>query len=104
MAKQNAPEGLTVEVEVSTVQEALDAAEAGADIIMFDNMSPDEMQGAVSLLPGQTKTEASGGITLANIRAAAMTGVDIISIGALTHSSKAMDISLKLDPQTLKLL
>ena len=103
-AKQNAPEGLTVEVEVSTAQEALEAAEAGADIIMFDNMNPDEMQSAVSLLPGQTKTEASGGITLANIRAAAMTGVDIISIGALTHSSKALDISLKLDPQTLKLL
>ena len=102
-AKQNAPQGLKVEVEVSTVQEALDAAETGADIIMLDNMSPDEMRRAVSLLTGQVKTEASGGITLANVRAAAMSGVDIISIGALTHSPKALDISLELEPQTLKL-
>ncbi|MFC1976954.1 carboxylating nicotinate-nucleotide diphosphorylase [Chloroflexota bacterium] len=102
-AKQNAPKGLTVEAEVSTAEEALEAAEAGADMIMLDNMSPDEMQHAVSLLPSQAKTEASGGITLENVREAALTGVDIISIGALTHSSKALDISLKLDPQTLKL-
>ncbi len=102
-AKQNTPQGLKVEVEVTTVQEALDAAEAGADIIMLDNMSPDEMRRVVSLMPSRIKTEASGGITLANVRAAAMTGVDIISIGALTHSSKALDISLELEPQTLKL-
>ena len=103
-AKQNAPKGLKVEVEVNTPQEALDAAEAGADIIMLDNMSPDEMRRIVSLIPGQVKTEASGGITLANVHPAAMAGVDIISIGALTHSSKALDISLELEPQTLKLL
>jgi len=102
-AKQNAPKGLTVEVEVNTPEEALDAAEAGADIIMLDNMSPDEMRRVVSLLPSQVKTEASGGITLANVRATAMAGVNIISIGALTHSSKALDISLELEPQTLKL-
>jgi len=102
-AKQNAPRGLTVEVEVNTPEEALDAAEAGADIIMLDNMSPDEMRRVVSLLPSQVKTEASGGITLANVRATAMAGVNIISIGALTHSSKALDISLELEPQTLKL-
>ncbi len=102
-AKQNAPQGLTVEVEVNTVQEALDAAEAGADIIMLDNMSPDEMSRVVSLLPSGVKTEASGGITLANVGAAAMTGVDVISIGALTHSPTALDISLELEPQTLKL-
>ncbi len=103
-AKQNAPQGSTVEVEVKNVQEALDAADAGADIIMLDNMSPAEMRQVLSLLPSQVKTEASGGITLANVRAAAMTGVDVISIGALTHSSKALDISLDLEPQTLKLL
>ncbi len=103
-AKQNAPEGITVEVEVNTAQEARDAVEAGADIIMLDNMSPEEMRHAVSSLPGQVKTEASGGITLANVRAAAEAGVNMISIGALTHSPKALDISLELEPQTLKLL
>jgi len=103
-AKQNAPKGLKVEVEVTTVQEARDAVEAGADIIMLDNMSPDEMRHVVSLVPSQVKTEASGGIILANVRTAAMAGVDVISIGALTHSPQALDISLELEPQTLKLL
>jgi len=102
-AKQNAPKDLKVEVEVTTVEEALEAAEAGADIIMLDNMSPDEMSRVVSLIPSGVKTEASGGITLANVRQAAMAGVDIISIGALTHSPEALDISLELEPQTLKL-
>ena len=102
-AKQNASKDLKVEVEVTTVEEALEAAEAGADIILLDNMSPDEMRRAVSLLPSGVKTEASGGITLANVRQAAMAGVDIISIGALTHSPEALDISLELEPQTLKL-
>jgi nicotinate-nucleotide pyrophosphorylase (carboxylating) len=103
-AKKNAPKGLTVEVEVTTAQEAQEAAKAGADIIMLDNMPPDEMRRIVSLLPRGVRTEASGGITLKNVREVAMTGVDIISIGALTHSSKALDISLELEPQTLKLL
>ena len=103
-AKENAPQGLKVEVEVNTVQEALDAAEAGADIIMLDNMNPEEMHRVVNLMPSHVKTEASGGITLENVRAAAMTGVDIISIGALTHSPKALDISLELEPQALRLL
>ncbi len=103
-AKQNAPQGLKVEVEVNTTQEAREAADAGADIIMLDNMSPDEMRRVVSLIPGQVKTEASGGITLANVRTVAMAGVDVISIGALTHSSKALDISIELEPQTLNLI
>jgi nicotinate-nucleotide pyrophosphorylase (carboxylating) len=103
-AKQNDPHGLKVEVEVNTVQGALDAVEAGADIIMLDNMSPDEMRRVVSLVSGRVKIEASGGITLENIRPIAVAGVDIISIGALTHSSKALDISLELEPQTFKLL
>lgn len=103
-AKQNAPQGLTVEVEVNTTQEALDAVEAGADIIMLDNMSPDEMRHVASLIPSQVKIEASGGITLANVQTAAETGVNLISIGALTHSPKALDMSLELEPQTLKLL
>ena len=62
---------------------------------MLDNMSVDEMRRAVSLIPSQVKIEASGGITLANVRAVAETGVDLISVGALTHSSKAIDISLR---------
>ncbi|MFC2060841.1 carboxylating nicotinate-nucleotide diphosphorylase [Chloroflexota bacterium] len=101
-AKQNAPPGLTVEVEVNTIQEALDAVDSGADIVMLDNMSPEEMKQVVGLVPSGVKFEASGGITLKNIRAAAETGVDIISIGALTHSPKALDISIELDTQSLK--
>jgi len=99
-AKQKAPKGLMVEVEVNSVKDALAAAKAGADIVMLDNMSPDEMRRAVSFLPKGVKTEASGGINLTNVRAAAMAGVDIISIGALTHSPKALDISLELELQT----
>ena len=103
-AKQNAPQDLKVEVEVNTTQEVRDAVESGADIIMLDNMNPDEMRHVVSLIPSRVKIEASGGITLANVQAAAETGVNLISIGALTHSSKTLDISLELEPQTLKLL
>ncbi len=103
-AKENASGESTVEVEVTTLQEALDAAEAGADIIMLDNMNPGEMRRVISSIPGSVETEASGGITLDNVRPAAATGVDTISIGALTHSSKALDISLELEPQTLKLI
>ncbi len=103
-AKQNAPQGMTIEVEVTTVQETMEAAEAGADIIMPDNMSPDEMRHLVSLTPDHIKTEASGGITLDNINAVAMTGVNFISSGAFIHSVKILNISLKLEPQTLKLL
>ena len=100
-AKQNAPQSLKVEVEVNTAEEVRDAVEAGADIIMLDNMSPDEMRHAARLIPSRVKIEASGGITLANVRVAAETGVNLISIGALTHSSKALDISLDLEPQNL---
>jgi len=103
-ANQSSPRGLKVEVEVTTVPEALEAVDAGADIIMLDNMDPDEMRRVVSLVSGRVKIEASGGITLENIRTVAMTGVDQISIGALTHSPKALDMSLELEPQTLKLL
>ncbi|MFC1941606.1 carboxylating nicotinate-nucleotide diphosphorylase [Chloroflexota bacterium] len=96
--RQNTAGGVTVEVEVASLEEAVDALEAGPDIILLDNMSPDEMQQVVKLVSGQTKTEASGGITLANVREVAMTGVDIISIGALTHSFRALDISLEIEP------
>ena len=95
-AKQNAPLGAKIEIEVNTIQEALEAAQAGADIIMLDNMSPDEIKQVVELVPEQVKLEASGGIGLDNVRAMAWAGVDFISVGAITHSAKALDFSLEL--------
>jgi len=98
-ARQNAPQRLPVEVEVRTVSEALEAVEAGADIIMLDNMNPEDMLEAVKSIHGRALIEASGGITLDNVRSVAETGVDFISIGALTHSAKALDINLELEAQ-----
>lgn len=103
-ARQNAPLSLKIEVEVTTLEEALEAAEGGADIIMPDNMSPDEIRHMISLLPGNIKTEASGGVTLDNIQAVASTGVNFVSSGALTHSPKALDISIELEPDSVKLV
>lgn len=90
--------GHTVKIEVETrnLNEVYDALDAGADIIMLDNMSLDEMREAVALIGGRALSEASGGITPENVRAVAETGVDIISLGAITHSVKAMDISMKM--------
>ncbi|MGB6872687.1 MAG: carboxylating nicotinate-nucleotide diphosphorylase [Dehalococcoidia bacterium] len=88
-----------VEVEIGTVPEALEAVEAGADIVMLDNMNPEDMRKAVKFIRGRALIEASGGITLDNVRAVAETGVDFISIGALTHSTRALDISLELEAQ-----
>ncbi len=102
-AKEKAMAGLVVEVEVSSVEDALEVAKAGADMIMLDNMNIEEMRRAVNELPGHVKIEASGGVNLHNVRAIAETGVDLISIGALTHSTKSLDISIELEPQTLKL-
>jgi nicotinate-nucleotide pyrophosphorylase (carboxylating) len=101
--RRGAPQGMDIETEVTSVEEAKEAAEAGADIILLDNMSPEDMRRAVSEIPDGVRTEASGGINLKNVRAVAETGVDIISIGALTHSVEALDISLEIDPQTLRL-
>ncbi len=96
-SKRSAPHTLKVEVEVKTVDEAVEAVEAGADSIMLDNMSREQMNEAVKLLKGRCLLEASGGIRLDNIRAIAETGVDLISVGALTHSSPALDISLEIE-------
>jgi len=98
-ARQNAPQRLPVEVEVRNVSEALEAVEAGADIVMLDNMNLEDMREAVKSINGRALIEASGGIKLDNVRAVAETGVDLISIGALTHSAKALDISLELEAQ-----
>ncbi len=95
-ARETAPHTLKIEVEVETVEQAEEALHAGADIVLLDNMSPEEMRQAVTLAKGRALTEASGGVTLDNVRAIAETGVDLISVGALTHSSKALDISLDL--------
>ena len=93
--KQNTREGITVEIEVTTAEEAAEAAEADVDIIMLDNMSPEEMKKVVDSMPAGTRTEASGNITLKNVREAALSGVDIISVGALTHSYKSLDIRIE---------
>jgi len=98
-ARQNSPQRLPVEVEVGTVSEALEAVEAGADIVMLDNMNLENMRKAVKSIHGRTLVEASGGITLDDVRSVAETGVDFISIGALTHSVRALDISLELQAQ-----
>jgi nicotinate-nucleotide pyrophosphorylase (carboxylating) len=103
-ARRNTPAGITIEVEVTSVAEAREALQAGADIIMLDNMGLDDMARVVKLAAGRAKIEASGGIKLANVRQVALTGVDIISVGALTHSYKSLDISLELESQALKLL
>ncbi len=94
-AEREASGILKVEVEVQTPEAAEQAADAGADIIMLDNMKPADMKKAVRLVNRRALIEASGGITLDNVRAVAATGVDFISIGALTHSVKALDISLE---------
>lgn len=87
---------LKIEVETRTLQEVQQALDAGGvDIIMLDNMRADEIKKAVALINGRCKTEASGGITEANLRSVAECGVDFISVGALTHSVKSLDLSLK---------
>lgn len=85
-----------LEVETRNLDEVKEAVEAGADIIMLDNMSCEDMKAAVALVNGRALLEASGGITAQTLRAVAETGVDVISIGALTHSVTAMDISMKM--------
>ena len=97
-AKQNAPAGMQVEIEVDSVSDAVTAAVAGADTVMLDNMSIPDMKQAADILKGRVKLEASGGITLENVRQVALTGVDYISIGAITHSVKALDFSLEFEP------
>jgi len=85
---------LKIEVEADTLEQAGQAAAAGADIILLDNMSPMQLRLAVRKIGGRAKTEASGGVTLANIQTIAQTGVDFISVGALTHSARAVDMGL----------
>ena len=85
---------LKVEVEADTLAQVKQAVAAGADIVLLDNMSLSELRRAVKLVGTCAKTEASGGVTLKTVRAIAKTGVDFISVGALTHSARAVDVGL----------
>ena len=95
MAKEYAPFVRKIEVEVENLDMVKEAVEAGADIIMLDNMSPEDMKKAVELIDGRAKTECSGNVTKENIARLTEIGVDYISSGALTHSAPILDISLK---------
>ncbi|UCG54091.1 MAG: hypothetical protein JSV32_05650 [Dehalococcoidia bacterium] len=98
VVKNKAPKHMEIEIEVNTISEALEAATAGADIIMLDNMPLDEMKQVTQMLSGNVKLEASGGISLENVCDIAQIGVDYISVGAITHSAKALDLTLKFEP------
>jgi nicotinate-nucleotide pyrophosphorylase (carboxylating) len=93
-----APAGVTVEVECASLDEVSAALDAGVGRLLLDNMGPEELRRAVELAGGRAELEASGGITLETIRAVAETGVDYISVGALTHSAPALDVSLLMHP------
>ena len=97
-ARAAAP-GLKVEVEAQSVDQARQAVEAGADIILLDNLSTTEIRRAVSHVAGRAKTEISGGVTLDRIPELAATGADFVSVGALTHTVAAADISLEIEPR-----
>ncbi|MBH52359.1 MAG: nicotinate-nucleotide diphosphorylase (carboxylating) [Chloroflexi bacterium] len=94
LVKSKAPHTLKLEIEVKNIEEAIEAIEAGAEMILLDNMSPEDMKEVASINQGKALLEASGGITLETVSMVAKSGVDLISVGALTHSSKALDISL----------
>jgi nicotinate-nucleotide pyrophosphorylase (carboxylating) len=93
-----APEGMVVEIECATLDEVDEALAAGAKSILLDNMTNDQMREAASRAKGRAETEASGNVNLDTVRAIAETGVDWISVGSVTHSAPALDLSLLLDP------
>jgi nicotinate-nucleotide pyrophosphorylase (carboxylating) len=93
-ARERVPHTLKIEVETRDLEEVAEAVAAGADIILLDNMDNATLRQAVELVAGRARTEASGGVNLETVRAIAETGVDLISVGALTHSVRAVDISM----------
>lgn len=95
MAKEYAPFVRKIEIEVENLEMVKEAVEAGADIIMLDNMTPDEMREAIKIIDGQAQTECSGNVTKENVSRLVSVGVDYISSGALTHSAPILDISMK---------
>lgn len=98
LALANAPAGIPVEVECESVADVREALAAGATRILLDNMAPAAMAEAVALAEGRATFEASGGVTLDTIAAIAASGVDFVSIGALTHSARSLDVSLEVSP------
>jgi nicotinate-nucleotide pyrophosphorylase (carboxylating) len=94
-ARKNHPTAPII-VEADTLEQVEEALATGANHILLDNMTPDELREAVALVAGRAKTEASGGVTLHTVRAIAQTGVDYLSVGALTHSARAVDCSLEM--------
>jgi nicotinate-nucleotide pyrophosphorylase (carboxylating) len=93
--RKNAGHMVKIEVEVETEEQVIEAVRSNADVIMFDNRTPDEIKQFIQLVPERMITEASGGINLSNLATYRDTGVDYISLGFLTHSYKALDISVK---------
>jgi len=93
-ARSRVPHVLKIEIETRDFDEVQQALEAGADVILLDNMNPGQLREAVQLVAGRALTEASGGVNLETVREIAETGVDLISVGALTHSYRAVDISM----------
>jgi len=98
LARENAPANLTVQVEVESLEQARDAWENGADLLLLDNRSPEEIRKIAAEAPERLILEASGGITLANVRAYSECGVHRVSIGALTHSAPGVDLALEMLP------
>lgn len=96
-AKEGAPKGMRVEVECDTLEQAEEALAAGADMLLLDNMSTEQLRQAVAMVQGRAPLEASGNVNLQTVRAIAETGVDYISVGRLTHSVTACDIGLDMD-------
>lgn len=95
LARKNTPHNIMLEVEAENLAGVEEAVEAGADIILLDNMSHDEIRKAVNMVAGRAMLEVSGGVNLENIGEIARTGVDFISVGALTHSARAVDLGLE---------
>ena len=96
-ARAIAPKGMVLEVECETMEQVEAALSAAADVIMLDNMKPAQLRESIALIDGRAVTEASGGVNLDNVRSIAETGVDWISVGALTHSAPALNIALDFD-------
>lgn len=99
LCRTRAPHTAKIEVEVNTLDQVREALEARAEVIMLDNMAPDAIDAAVALIAGRATVEVSGGVTYETLGQYARPGVDVISIGALTHSAKAADLSLTIEPR-----
>jgi nicotinate-nucleotide pyrophosphorylase (carboxylating) len=98
-ARENIGHSLKIEVECDTLEQVEKAAKTGADIILLDNMQPDDLKRAVGIIDKRALSEASGGVNLQTVRAIAESGVDIVSVGALTHGARSLDIGLDIEMQ-----